>query len=78
MLVLLSNDQKYSNKLTLYRRTRNLNASVYILGLNWYIQSDCEIWQHKVTAEGVGELYRRDVQQYLLILVYTYGTRVIK
>ena len=36
------------------------------------------MWQHIVTAEGVGARYRRDEQQYLLILMHTYGTRFIK
>ena len=39
------------------------------LSINWYIWSDCEMWQHIVTAEGV---------RYLLILIYTYGTQFIK
>ena len=30
--------------------------------------------QHIVTAEGVGARYRRNVQQYLLILIHSYGT----
>ena len=59
-------------------RTRNLNASVYILSINWYIRSDCEMWQHIVTAEGVGACYRRKVQQCSLRLIYTYGTRFFK
>ena len=62
-------------------RTQNLNASVYILSINWYILSDCENsekWQHIVTTAGVGAHYRRNVQQYLLILIYTYGTQFIK
>ena len=74
----LLNVQKYSNSLTQHRKTRNLNASVYILSINWYIRSDCEMWQHIVTAEGVGARYRRNVQQYMLILIYTYGTWFIK
>ena len=28
------------------------------------------MWQHIVTAEGVGAHYRRKGQQYLLILIY--------
>ena len=62
----LLNVQKYSNSLTQHTRTRNLNASVYILSINWYIRSDCEMWQLIVTAEGVGVRYIRDVQQYSL------------
>ena len=64
--------------MTQHTRTRNLNASVYILSIKWYLRSDCEMWQHIVTAEGVGARCRRNVQQYLLILIYTYGTRFIK
>ena len=29
------------------------------------------MWQHIVTAEGVSAPYRHNVQQYLLILLYT-------
>ena len=72
------NVQKYSNSLTQHSRTRNLNASVYILSINWYIRSDCEMWQRTVATEGVGARYRCNVQQYLLILIYTYGTQFIK
>ena len=77
---ILLNVQKYTNSLTQHRRTRNLNASVYILSINWYIRSNCEMWQHigsLCTAEGVGARYRRNIQQYLLILIYTYGTQLI-
>ena len=68
------NIQKYSNSLMQHGRTQNLNASVYISSINWYIRSDCEMRQHIVTAEGVGAI----VQLYLLILIYAYGTRFIK
>ena len=44
-----------------HRRTRNLRVSVYILCINWYIQSDCEMWQHIATAEGGGARYRRNI-----------------
>ena len=64
-------------KLTQHRRTRNLNASVYILSINWYVRSDCEMRHPIVTAEGVGARYRCNVQQHLLILIYPYGTRFI-
>ena len=62
----------------LYRRTQNLNASFYIYSLNWYIWSNCEMWQLKIPAEEVGVRYRRDVQQYSLILIYPYGTLFFK
>ena len=71
VLHVLLNIQKYSSSLTQHRRTRNLNASVYILSINWYKQSDYEMWQNIGTAEGAGACYRRNVQQYLLILLYT-------
>ena len=70
----LLNVPKYSNSSTQHRRTPNLNASVYIMSINWYIRSNYEMWQHIVTTEWVGARYRCNVQQYLLILIYTYGT----
>ena len=35
------------------------------------------MWQHIVTAEGVGARYRTNVQQYLLTLIYTNGTHFL-
>ena len=72
------NVQKYSNSLTQHRRTQNLNASVYILSINWYIRSDWEMWQHIVAVEEMGARYRHNVQQDLLKLIYMYRTRFIK
>ena len=55
-----------------------LFASVYVLSFNGYKQSDREMRQYKITADVVGARYRRKVQQYLLILIYKYGTRFIR
>ena len=33
------------------------------------------MWQLVVTAEGVDARYRRNVNQYLLLLMYTFGGR---
>ena len=79
--IVLLNVQKYFNSLTQHRKTQNFNASVYILSINWYVQSDCEMWQYNeyiITAGWVGARYRRNIQQYLLILIYTHGTQFIK
>ena len=37
-----------------------------------------DMWQHIVIAEGVGARYGRNIQHYLLILIYMYRARFIK
>ena len=48
-----------------------LFVSVYILSLNRYKPSDREMWQYKVTAEGMGARYKRNML--VLILLYVWN-----